>query len=94
MYDGNKEYFDIIDTIINKTKSATDNRVLHISDIAQAYYSRAQQLESASPFSFLGTSLTKKEDRMAECARIYLKLGDVKQFCEIMISLSKEGIQK
>lgn len=74
--------------IVNKQEVSPTNRILHVNDIARAQYSKAQQLESASPFAFLGTRLAKKEDRLLECAKIYLKLGDVKQYCEIMISLS------
>jgi len=75
--------------ISNKKEVSSENRILHVNDIARAYYSKIQQLETASPFAYLGTALAKKEDRLAECAKMYLKLGDIKQFCEIMISLSK-----
>eukprot|EP01022_Parablepharisma_sp_SALTPOND_P018648 TRINITY_DN3078_c4_g1_i1.p1 TRINITY_DN3078_c4_g1~~TRINITY_DN3078_c4_g1_i1.p1 ORF type:complete len:595 (-),score=77.13 TRINITY_DN3078_c4_g1_i1:3355-5139(-) len=87
LYIGHNELWDLIDMIVNKKEISPTNKVLHINDIARAYYSRIQQLETAGPFSFLGTALAKKEDRLAECAKMYLKLGDVKQYCEIMISL-------
>ena len=80
--------WDLIDMIVNKQEVNPANKILHVNDIARAYYSKVQQLETAGPFAYLGTALAKKEDRLAECAKIYLKLGDVKQYCEIMISLS------
>ena len=61
---------------------------MHTNDIAKSYYSKIQKLETASPFAFLGTVLSKKEDRLVECAKTYLKLGNFKAYCEIMISLS------
>ncbi len=73
--------------LINKQEVNPSSRILHVNDIARAYYSKKEQLETASPFAYLGTALAKKEDRLAECARISLKLGDVKQYCETMISL-------
>lgn len=80
--------WDLLDTIINKLEVSPNNRILHVNDMARAYFARMEQLEAAGPFAYLGTALAKKEDRMAECARICLKLGDVRQFCETMISLS------
>lgn len=74
--------------IVNHQEIKPTNRILHVNDIARAYYSKAQQLESASPFAYLGSALAKKEDRIAECAKYYLKLGDVRQYCELLISLS------
>jgi len=89
LYAGHAELWDLIDTIINKKEIRATNKVLHVNDIAKAYFSKIQNLETAGPFSFLGTALAKKEDRLAECAKMYLKLGDVKQYCEIMISLNQ-----
>ena len=39
-------------------------RVHHISDVAAAYSTKAQQLIQANPMSMLGTALAKKEDRL------------------------------
>lgn len=37
----------------------------------------------------LGTSLSKKEDRLAEAATLMLKSGNFKDYCEIQIQLGK-----
>ena len=84
---GSKEFWDLLDMLINKKPIDPTNKILTSNDIARAYYAKIEQLETASPFSFLGTSLAKKEDRQIECAKMYLKLGDVKKYCEIMMSL-------
>jgi hypothetical protein len=33
--------------------------------------------------------MAKKEDRLLESAKLYLKLGNFKQYCEIMIQLEQ-----
>jgi len=51
-------------------------RVHHISDVAAAYSSKAQNLLNANPMSMLGTALAKKEDRLQEAARLNLVSGN------------------
>ncbi len=88
MYDGHSELWDLINVITQHGEAGGESQIHHISGIAKAYLAKAQRLETASPFAFLGTPLSKKEDRMAECAKIYLKLGDFKGYCEKMVLLS------
>ena len=85
---GQIELWDILNVIANNVPGKINNRILHMSDMAGAYLSKAQFLESSTTMSMLGTALTKKEDRMMECAKIYLKLGQVKEYCEILISFN------
>ena len=93
MYTGHNELWEMIESLLAPakagTKSALEGRIAHLGKIVQSYYGKIQKLETASPFAFLGTPLSKKEDRMAECAKMYLKLGNFKAYCECMISLSK-----
>lgn len=89
LYAGEKDFWDLLEMILTQKETDSSNRIHHINDIVRAYYSRIQQLETAGPFSYLGTALAKKEDRLGECARMYLKLGNVKRYCEIMISLNQ-----
>jgi len=89
LYTGEKEFWDLLEMILTQKEIDSNNKIHHINDIVRAYYSKILQLETAGPFSFLGTALAKKEDKLAECAKMYLKLGDVKQYCEIMISLNQ-----
>ena len=51
-------------------------RVHHITDTTAAYSSKAYELIEANPMSMLGTSLSKKEDRMQEAARLNLISGN------------------
>jgi len=86
-YSGDNELWDLLDLMINSKQANSSNKILHVNDLPKAYHSRIQELETASPFSFLGTPLAKKETRMMECAKMYLKLGEVKKYCKMMISL-------
>jgi len=70
------------------TGCGKDESVSHGENIVKNYYERINKLETITPFAFLGTPLSKKEDRMAECGRLYLLLGNFKAYCEIMVSLS------
>ncbi len=95
MYNGHDELWDLVDTVLGQKdegKPGEARRILHINDLAKAYYGKIQKLETASPFTFLGTALSKKEDRAAECARLLLKLGNFKGYCEIMCSLSTRAL--
>ena len=62
-------------------------RVHHITDVAAAYSSKAQNLLNANPMSMLGTTLAKKEDRLQESARLFLVSGNFQQYCEIQMQL-------
>ncbi len=94
MYTGHNELWELVEaaavtaTKVGAAPLAIEGKIAALSKIAQSYYAKIQKLETASPFSFLGTPLSKKEDRMAECAKMYLKLGNFKAYCELMISLS------
>lgn len=73
---------------ILKSESGFEGDVNYVGNIIKNYYERIHKLETTTPFAFLGTPLSKKEDRMIECAKLYLLLGNFKAFCEIMVSLS------
>ena len=36
---------------------------------------------------YLGTSLAKKEERLLECGRILLEMGEYQKYCEIMMDI-------
>ena len=54
-----------------------------------AYQSRARELMQLGGMQLLGTSLSKKEDRLAEAATLMLKSGNFKDYCEIQMQLGK-----
>ena len=89
LYKDENEFWDLLNMLVNKHEISPENKIRHVNDIVKAYYSKIEQLETAGPFSYLGTALAKKDDRLMECARMYLKLGDIKQYCEIMFTLGQ-----
>ena len=63
--------------------NAENLRVNHISDITFAYQTKARELQQVSGMKMLGTSLSKKEDRMLEAANLMMKSGNFEEYCEI-----------
>ena len=65
------------------SQSQDDLRVNHIQDITFAYQSKARELLQMSGMKMLGTSLSKKEDRLNEASNLMLKSGNFQEYCEI-----------
>jgi len=86
---GETDFFDILNSALNGKPCPPNNQVLPVGELAEAYRSRAQELESASGMAFLGSALAKKEDRLQEAAKINMKLGNVQNYCELMIKVGK-----
>ncbi|CAG9315711.1 unnamed protein product [Blepharisma stoltei] len=86
---GEDEFFDILNFLLNKKECNPNDQILPIESICQSKKSRAAELETASGMAFLGSALAKKEDRLIEAAKIHLKLGNIRQYCELMIKLEK-----
>ena len=86
---GENDFFDILNSILNSKPCPPNNQVLPVAELAEAFRSRAQELESASGMAFLGSALAKKEDRLQEAAKIHMKLGNVQNYCELMIKVGK-----
>ena len=74
--------------IVKKSPGDLHNRVLHISDISSAVDSHAKELTKSKSLKIKG-QFGKKEDRKRKGAELYLKLGNYKEFCEIMIELGE-----
>lgn len=87
--EGEDDFFDLLDYFLNKKECKSSNQILPIESICNSKRSRASELETASGLSFLGSALAKKEDRLIEAAKIHLKLGNIREYCEIMIKLGK-----
>jgi len=89
MHTGQNDLWDLVEGMTGSSAGISgDGKILNLTRVVQGHYAKIQKLETASPFAFLGTSLAKKEDRLAECAKMYLSLGNFKAYCETMISLS------
>ena len=86
---GETDFFDILNSTLNNKPCPPNNQVLPVGELAEAFRSRAQELESASGMAFLGSALAKKEDRLQEAAKINMKLGNVQNYCELMVKVGK-----
>lgn len=88
LYDGQSEFWDMLKVIIKDSPGSLHHRVLHISDISQAVESHALELTRSKSLKIKG-NFGKKEDRKRKGAELFLKLGNYKEFCEIMIELGE-----
>jgi WD repeat-containing protein 17 len=84
---GENAFFDLIEYIQKRKAVSLDNPILPIEELFASRSSKAAELETASGMAYLGTALAKKDDRLKEAARTHLKLGNIKQYCELMIKL-------
>lgn len=84
---GEEDFFDNLKYIKYQTSVNANNQILPIEELYSNRSSKATELETASGMAYLGSSLAKKDDRLKESAKTHLKLGNIKQYCEIMIKL-------
>jgi WD40 repeat protein len=85
---GEDDFFDILNFIKHGKTVNMNNQVLPIEELSSSRSSKATELETASGMAYLGSALAKKEDRLKESAKTHLKLGNIKQYCELMIKLN------
>jgi len=88
LLDGQNEFWDMLKVIIKDAPGSLHHRVLHISDISSAVESHAIELTKSKSLKIRG-NFGKKEDRKRKGAELFLKLGNYKEFCEIMIQLGE-----
>lgn len=84
---GEDDFFEILNFIKNNTSVNINNQVLPIEELYSSRSSKATELETASGMAYLGSALAKKDDRLKESAKTHLKLGNLRQYCELMIKL-------
>ncbi|OMJ89434.1 hypothetical protein SteCoe_8434 [Stentor coeruleus] len=84
---GEDDFFEIVNYIKYHKEVNMNNIILPIEELFSSRSSKATELETASGMAYLGSSLAKKEDRLKEAAKTHLKLGNIKQYCELMIKL-------
>ena len=63
LYDGQSEFYDLLNVIVNEKKGDVFSWVIHISDLAAAQEAKANELLTVSGFTMLGTVMMKKIDR-------------------------------
>jgi len=86
---GEDDFFDLVSHKKSGREPNASNSILPLEELCASKRSRASELETASGMAFLGTPLAKKQDRLQAAADIHLKLGNIKQYCELMIKLGK-----
>ncbi|OMJ90152.1 hypothetical protein SteCoe_7544 [Stentor coeruleus] len=84
---GEDDFFEIVNYIKYHKEVNINNLILPIEELFSSRSSKATELETASGMAYLGSALAKKEDRLKEAAKTHLKLGNIKQYCELMIKL-------
>ena len=85
---GEDDFFEILNFIKYNKSVNINNTILPIEELYSSRSSKATELETASGMAYLGSALAKKEDRLKESAKTHLKLGNLKQYCELMIKLN------
>jgi WD repeat-containing protein 17 len=88
LLDGQNEFWDMLKVIIKEAPGSLHHRVLHISDISSAVESHAIELTRSKSLKIRG-NFGKKEDRKRKGAELFLKLGNNKEFWEIMMQLGE-----
>eukprot|EP00743_Colponemidia_sp_Colp-15_P006499 GILK01006998.1.p1 GENE.GILK01006998.1~~GILK01006998.1.p1 ORF type:complete len:1239 (+),score=161.70 GILK01006998.1:69-3785(+) len=87
--EGLKDFWDLVEVILTGKQGAAMNCLLHVNDLALAYKSRAQDLESIRiTKQGLGVGAVKREDRLHQAALLHMKLGNFRQYCELMVDLN------
>jgi len=64
-----------------------DLKVLHCAQIGLAVMSQAHKLRRAHGMQLYNTQFAKKEDRLQEAAKLYLRAGNFRDYCETLIEL-------
>jgi hypothetical protein len=87
--DGQEEFWAMVSIIAGQGTRPHPKRINHISDITFVYQTRARELQQVSGMKMLGTTLSKKEDRLNEAASLMLKSGNFQEYCEIQKELGQ-----
>lgn len=64
-------------------------RILHQSNIIHYLESKAKELESVKSKKASGIGVARKNERLKEAALVYLKQGNIRQYCELMIEVGE-----
>mmetsp|Transcript_38676 Transcript_38676/g.28546 ORF Transcript_38676/g.28546 Transcript_38676/m.28546 type:complete len:172 (-) Transcript_38676:1373-1888(-) len=91
LFEGQEELFSSMDLMLNLDHDPLPPslRVLHCAALPLDFKSRALKLKKATGMAMLNTQFAKKEDRLAEAAKLFLRNGMVREFCETMMVLEQ-----
>ncbi|KAL9656103.1 hypothetical protein ABK040_007721 [Willaertia magna] len=71
----------------SKFKSSMKSDILFCDTITETVFSKSKELESAR-YKYKGQNATQKvQDQLKEAAKLYLRIGKFKNYCEIMFEL-------
>jgi hypothetical protein len=91
LIDGQEEIFNILDLIKNVDfkphPRLEELKVLHSAQIAQSVMATATKLRHAHGMQMFNTQFAKKEDRLQEAAKLYLRAGNFREYCETLVEL-------
>ncbi|CDW86163.1 wd repeat-containing protein 17 [Stylonychia lemnae] len=91
--DGQEDIFNILDLLgdanFQTKRDSYELKVLHCAQLAQAMKEKADKLRKATGMSMYNTQYSKKEDRLQEAAKIYLRTGQFREYCETLFDLEE-----
>eukprot|EP00347_Sterkiella_histriomuscorum_P001098 403373336 len=91
--EGQEEIFNILDLITNQDfhphPKLQELKVLHCAQIAVVFKDKADKLKQASGMQMYNTQFAKKEDRLHEAAKLYLRSGQFREYCEVLMDLGE-----
>ena len=89
--EGQEEIFNILDLTTNidfhPHSKLHDLKVLPCAQIAKVFHEKALKLKQASGMQMYNTQFAKKEDRLQEAAKLFLRSGRFKEYCETLMEL-------
>jgi hypothetical protein len=91
MQEGQEEVFAVMDLIKNVDYKPVqaDIKVAHCSQIGTMMHEKASGLRQANGMQMINTPYAKKEDRLEEAARLYLRAGNFRDYCETLFELGQ-----
>ena len=83
------EIWNLTRTMLTGKVVSVKNRIVHSNDILRSVQANAQELEGARVTKFAGVGGMRKEDQLLAAANKYLRLGLIRQHCEILVELDE-----
>ena len=88
--DGQDELFSVLNFLCGENvtdhgalEKLAEYSVVHTALLADVARARANQLRAATGMQMVNTQYAKKEDRLQEAAKNYLRVGNFREYCEI-----------
>jgi WD40 repeat protein len=82
---GTRQLFELMHSYMNNVPCDSSARMQHVNDLWKVQYTLAKQLQSSAVRIGDGT----RERRQMHAARLFLLLGCMKQYCDILVDLGE-----